>query len=135
MNKHEKFNTPIDNNDRKPMEKDARKFNLDGLNASGLLNEKGILRLRQLSDQMAGDDFRFIRDLKRKFGKGIDICLVGGIVRDAILDKNAKDYDFVVSFANSGFKSHEEARKAFEDFFSAREDIRKSIPHLLTCNI
>ncbi len=107
--------------DNEPGKIGMKKYTMDELRASGLVTERGMDRLAELGETFSGDDFRFVRDLKRKFGEGIDICLVGGIVRDAILDNKAKDYDFLISFSGSEFKSHEEARKAFEDFFAARE--------------
>jgi len=48
-----------------------------------------------------GLDFKFVRALLREFPKS-DIYLVGGAVRDAILGRKTKDYDFVVTGVPAG---------------------------------
>ena len=44
---------------------------------------------------LAHKDFAFIRLLQKKFPE-TEVFLVGGIIRDALLKRNSKDYDFVV---------------------------------------
>ncbi|KKW14424.1 MAG: tRNA nucleotidyltransferase/poly(A) polymerase family protein, partial [Parcubacteria group bacterium GW2011_GWC2_49_9] len=40
-------------------------------------------------------DFAFISALRQKY-PSVEVYLVGGIIRDTLLKRNSKDYDFVV---------------------------------------
>nr|HPG57544.1 HD domain-containing protein [Candidatus Wallbacteria bacterium] len=88
------------------------------LNVSSI-GESGRRSLIALKEELESDKFEFLRELKRRFGTGIEICVTGGAVRDAVMGVPPKDIDLIMAF--SGFGSHEEAQTAFEAFFGVRE--------------
>ena len=85
------------------------------------ISQAGKRSLRGLKDDLEGDKFQFLREIKRHFGTKIEICVTGGAVRDAVMGVEPKDVDLLLSFSNSGFSSHREAQEKFEAFFGERE--------------
>lgn len=83
------------------------------------ISEAGRRSLLALKEDLQSEKYEFITELKRRFGGGIEICITGGAVRDAIMGVQPKDIDLLISFP--GFRSHAEAQSAFEAFFGERE--------------
>jgi len=51
--------------------------------------------LNRLCQKFENKDFRFLKDLEEEFPKA-EIYLVGGAVRDLLLGRKCKDYDFII---------------------------------------
>ena len=51
--------------------------------------------MKKISQLLAKKEFNFLNQLQKRFKKA-EIFLVGGIIRDVILERESKDYDFVV---------------------------------------
>ncbi|MDZ7611267.1 MAG: hypothetical protein U5L10_00735 [Candidatus Moranbacteria bacterium] len=83
----------------------------------GNLTQKQHSELTELGQELQKPELSFLKELQGTFGNNIDICLVGGIIRDKLLGKEAKDYDFVVSFDQQLYENPDDARQAFENFF------------------
>lgn len=60
------------------------------------MNEKREKLIKDfLKDFTKNPDFKFVQKLQKKFKEG-EVCLVGGKVRDILLERTSYDYDFVI---------------------------------------
>ncbi len=79
-------------------------------------------RLHEVLTQLQEPGYKAFWDLIEKLGARV--YLTGGIIRDSLIGKEPKDFDFVVTFP--GFNTHKEARATFENFFGSDAEAAES---------
>lgn len=98
---------------------DSREYSMEQVNEQFPGNT-----LSSVVEELSSEHFAAIRILSTKLGA--TVTLTGGIIRDSLLAKKPKDFDFVVSFENDPLKLANDPEatqkyiKSFEDFFGEK---------------